>query len=156
MGDLLVNLLRVEECKEKKGTLNEKGILIRRGIAPEKRRVMRWVEEVFGETWATEVEIAYHNKPITCFVAIKDGEPIGFACYEATNKCFFGPTGVNKEHRGLGIGEVLLCDALIGLKELGYAYGIIGSAGPVGFYQKACQAMVIEYDTPNIYETMLE
>ncbi len=155
MGDMLVNLLLVEERLEKKNALKQKGILIRRGIAPEKRTLMRWVEEHFGEKWATEVEIAYHNKPVTCYVAVKDGEPVGFACYEATNKCFFGPTGVDENQRGLGIGEVLLCDALLGLKELGYAYGIIGGAGPIGFYQKVCQAMVIEHDTPNIYQTML-
>ena len=36
--------------------------------------------------------------------------------------------------------------ALIGLRELGYTYAIIGDAGPVDFYRNAIGAMLIPID----------
>jgi len=70
-------------------------------------------------------------------------------------KGFFGPTGVDEEERGQGIGKALLLACLHGLKDLGYGYGIIGSAGPVDFYKKCCGAVVIEDSAPGVYRGML-
>ena len=53
--------------------------------------------------------------------------------------------------RGRGIGKALLLTALEGLREIGYAYGIIGGVGPAEFYAKACGAVMIEGSTPGIY-----
>ncbi|WP_282172419.1 hypothetical protein [Cytobacillus firmus] len=33
--------------------------------------------------------------------------------------------------------------ALNNIKEIGYGYAIIGGAGPIEFYEKACRAVVI-------------
>jgi predicted N-acetyltransferase YhbS len=52
----------------------------------------------------------------------------------------FGPTGVLESARGKGIGTALLIAALRGLKEMGYAYGVIGGVGPVQFLRKGCRA----------------
>ena len=49
----------------------------------------------------------------------------------------------------------LLLACLHGLKDLGYGYGIIGSAGPVDFYKKCCGAVVIEDSAPGVYRGML-
>jgi hypothetical protein len=38
---------------------------------------------------------------------------------------------------------------------LGYAYGIIGSAGPVEFYQKTVAAIVIPDSSPGVYTNLL-
>lgn len=80
---------------------------------------------------------------------------LGFACYDATVKGFFGPTGVEKTERGKGIGAALLMLCLYAMKEEGYGYGIIGSAGPVDFYKKICGATVIEGSSPGVYKGML-
>ena len=58
--------------------------------------------------------------------------------------------------RGRGVGKALLIASLWGLSELGYVYGIIGSAGPIGFYQEAIGAIVIPDSEPGIYADLLK
>jgi len=92
---------------------------------------------------------------LSCFIAVQDGKIIGFACYDVTAKGFFGPTGVTAEARGQGVGRALLLATLHGLAEMGYAYAIIGGAGPVDFYRKAVGAIEIEGSEPGIYRDWL-
>ena len=53
--------------------------------------------------------------------------------------------------------ETLLLETLLlwGLADLGYAYAIIGAAGPVEFYAKAVGATVIPDSSPGIYADLL-
>jgi len=53
--------------------------------------------------------------------------------------------------RGSGAGAALLFRCLEGMRELGYAYAIIGGVGPAEFYQRVCGATVIEGSDPGIY-----
>lgn len=155
MPDMLVKLYDLPDCQEQELDLLEKGIKIRRPIAPEKIAIVTWVREHFGDYWASECEIAFGRVPITCYVATREKEILGFACYDVTCKSFFGPTGVHESMRGLGAGKVLLIKSMEGLRELGYGYGIIGDAGPVEFYKKLLGAMPIEGSTPGIYKGMI-
>lgn len=155
MPDMLVNLYRLPSNAENIQKLKEKGIRIERALAPNRHKVVAFARENFGEGWASEVSAAFSNNPVTCYIAIRDHEVLGFACYDATAKDYFGPTGVKECERGQGIGLALLLQSLEGLKEAGYGYGIIGSAGPVHFYEKCCGAQVIEKDQPNIYSRMI-
>lgn len=155
MPDMLVKLYEVEEDTVLLEKLKQDGIEIRNTIAPEKHIVAEWVRKKFGEGWASEVEAAFSNHPVSCVIVALNGKVAGFACYEATYKDYFGPTGVDPELRGKGIGKALLLRSLIKLKELGYGYAIIGSAGPVNFYEKNCGAIVIENSVPGIYKGML-
>jgi len=136
-------------------SLNSKGYIFRNAIAPEKHIVINWIEENFNKHWASEAEATFNNSPISCILVQKDGIIKGFACYEATAKTFFGPTGVSESERGKGLGKVLLIKALEGLKNLGYPYGIIGGVGPIEFYKKAVGATLIKDSTPGIYKNML-
>ena len=52
-------------------------------------------------------------------------------------------------------GEALLIVTLKGMREAGYAYGVIGDPGPVAFYQKRLDAMEIPKSKPGIYAGML-
>lgn len=69
---------------------------------------------------------------------------------------FFGPTRVLDEYQGQGIGKALLIKSLEGLRELGYAYAVIGSVGPVEFYAKCCNAIIIPDSKPGIYKDFLK
>ena len=89
------------------------------------------------------------------FVAVRNGKPIGYACFDATAKGFFGPTGVLEEYRGKGIGKALLVRTLQAMYEAGYAYAVIGSVGPKGFYIKNCGAVEILDSSPGIYANMI-
>ena len=80
---------------------------------------------------------------------------MGFACYDVTCRGYFGQTGVLESERGKGIGTHLLIRSLCGLRELGYAYAIIGGAGPADYYVKALGAIPIPGSAPEIYPKSL-
>lgn len=156
MPDMLVKLYEINEDVNLLNSLNEEGIVLRNAIAPEKHIVVNWIREKFGEFWSSEAEVSFANHPISCVIAVKENTILGFACYESTCRNFFGPTGVNEQYRGKGIGRALLLRSLVRLRELGYGYAIIGGAGPVKFYETSCRAEVIEGSIPGIYKGMLK
>ena len=83
---------------------------------------------------------------------------IGFACFEATAKNFFGPMAVAKEERKKGIGKVLLLKSLNSMQEMGYAYAIIGwpTKTAISFYEKCVNAELIDEKSSGIYKRMIE
>jgi len=152
MPDLLVNLLKLPALEPP----TDQGVNIRRAQPFEITPVREFIEKSFSIAWADEVLVGFANKPVTVFIATRDGRVVGFAGYECTRKAFFGPTGVAEDERGGGIGKALLIASLWGLRELGYAYGIIGAAGPVEFYQETVGAIVIPDSEPGIYTDLLK
>jgi len=163
MADLLVRLydlpaLALEE-------LAARGIAVRRALAQERHVVTAWAGAHGSAGWASECEVAFGRVPLACFVAVEsapgttrapgyDATPrslVGFACYEATCRNFFGPELVRADRRGQGIGRALLLAALRAMRDEGYAYAIVGWAGDVEFYRRAVGAMVIEGSEPGIY-----
>ena len=152
MPDLLVNLLKLPSPDQ----LNDGGVNVRRAQPFEITPVREFIEKNFSISWADEISVGFANKPVSVFIATRVGRVIGFAGYECTRKCFFGPTGVAADERGRGLGKALLIAALWGLRELGYVYGIIGGAGPVEFYRAAVGAIVIPDSEPGIYDDLLK
>jgi predicted N-acetyltransferase YhbS len=97
------------------------------------------------------VSVGFARQPLTVFVALREGRLAGFAAYECTRRNFFGPTGVVEGERGRGIGRALLVACLWAMREMGYAYAIIGGVGPAEFYARAVGAMPIDGSSPGIY-----
>jgi GNAT superfamily N-acetyltransferase len=156
MADLLVNLLKLPAADPLVEALREAGINVRRAQSFEITAVCDFIEENFSVAWADEISVGFANKPVTVYIATRDGRVIGFAGYECTRRAFFGPTGVAPSERGKGIGKALLVASLWGLRELGYVYGVIGAAGPFEFYQEAVGAIVIPDSEPGIYTDLLK
>jgi hypothetical protein len=156
MPDMLVNLLRLPPLEPLLNELNEAGLNIRRAQAFELTPVRQFIEENFSVAWADEISTGFAQKPVTVYIATREGRVVGFAGYECTRRGFFGPTGVAESERGKGAGKALLITALWGLRELGYVYGIIGRAGPVEFYQQVVGATVIAGSEPGIYVDLLK
>ncbi len=152
MPDMLVNLLKVPSLER----LNDESINIRRAQTFEITPVREFVQQHFSLAWADEILVGFAYKPVSVVIATRDGGVIGFAGYECTRKAFFGPTGVSEKERGRGIGTALLIASLWGLRELGYVYAIIGSAGPTGFYERTVGAIVIPDSEPGIYVDLLK
>ena len=159
MPDLLVKLYELPPLEERLARLSASGIVVRRPIGCENYQVIRWIAEHFGEGWAGEAENAFFLQPKGVFIAVKTvngkSSMVGFACYDATVKGFFGPTGVLKSERGQGIGAALLLATLHGMHDMGYGYAVIGGAGPVDFYKKICGATVIEGSSPGVSKDTL-
>lgn len=155
MTDMLVKLYELPPLEPVLAAQAQKGIAIRRAIAPEKRLVAAWVATHFADDWASEVEVAFSHQPISCWLAVENETLIGFGCYDTTSKGYFGPTGVSEQARGRGAGKALLFACLHALWWEGYAYAIIGDAGPADFYAQTIGAMPIPDSIPGIYKGIL-
>ena len=155
MTDLLVKLYELNDDWTYLTEQSNQGITIRKPIGPEKHFLVDWVREKFEAGWASEMDMAFSNRPISCFVATQKRTPIGFACYDATALGFLGPMGVDESYRGKGTGRGLLLACLLDMKLKGYGYAVIGDVGPASFYQKTVGTIEIPDSTPGIYKTCL-
>jgi predicted N-acetyltransferase YhbS len=154
MKDMLVRLYELPgTCIELDQLRHE--VDFRRPLAAEKYLVEEWVEQHFGKGWRSEVEVSFSRVPISTFIAIKDQEIIGFCTYDAAYLNFLGPMGVIENVRLKGLGKSLLYLALCAMREMGYAYAIIGGVGPEQFYANTFGAEVISGSDPGIYKGIL-
>jgi GNAT superfamily N-acetyltransferase len=131
------------------------GIVVRRAAAAERSAVVEWARAHGSPGWADECEAAFARLPLACFVAVENDTLVGFACYEAACRNFFGPELVHPDRRGRGVGRALLLAALHAMRAEGYAYAIIGWASSIAFYRHAVGAVVIEGSEPGIYPAKL-
>ena len=156
IADLLVKLYELEDEIKNLDKLKKDDIKIVRALALDKSRIIDFIKNEFEINWANEFERALFNNPSSCFIAIKDKEVVGFACYDTTGKGFFGPTGVSEKVRGKGVGTVLLLKCLLDMKNMGYGYAIIGGASDaIDFYSKVVGATIIPDSYPGIYSRMI-
>jgi GNAT superfamily N-acetyltransferase len=118
--------------------------------------VREFVGANFHGVWAMEAERAFAGMPISCYIGLKDAEIVGFAVYESTRRDYFGPTGVREDLRGSGLGTALLLACLDSMREMGYAYAIIGGVGPAKFYEKTVGAFVIPGSEVGIFGSLAD
>jgi len=156
VADLLVKLYSLPPAAALIEKLRAEGVEIKRAIGPEKQAVTDWVEKKFSRAWASECEVALAAQPASCFIAVKEKQLVGFACYDTASKGFFGPIGVDEGARAGGLGKALLLRTLEAMREAGYGYAIVGWAGPVDFFKKAVGAVVIEGSEPGVYANMVK
>lgn len=151
MPDMLVNLMLLPPRDALLEELRAEGFVVRRAQPWELTPVREFVTENFKRSWADEISGGLARQPATVFVALRDGKLVGFAAYECTRKNFFGPTGVAESERGRGLGRALLVASLWGLREMGYAYAVIGGVGPAEFYERAVGARMIPDSPHGVY-----
>lgn len=155
MPDMLVKLYALPDQAPLLADLRAREIIVRRGLAPEKNQAVAWVRQHFQELWASECDVAFARQPVACFIAFRGETLLGFACYDSTRRGLFGPIGVSEAARGQHIGRALLLACLHDMWAQGYAYAIIGGAGPTAFYAEAVGATVIEGSVPGIFGDLL-
>lgn len=155
MPDMLVRLYDLDMYDDCSDRLKKESVEIRTAMAPDLTLIREWITEHFSVGWADEATKAILASPPGCFLAVGGSEILGFACYDATAKGFFGPTGVDPNERGKGIGQALLLYTLRRMASAGYAYAVIGSVGPAEFYKHCCGATVIENSDPGYYRNLM-
>lgn len=158
MADMLVKLFNIVSPYELENHLLNDGIRIKKALAPDRSKIIEFAKTCVDEDYSDEVQGAFANNPITCYIATKNKKLVGFACFETTAKNFFGPMAVSKEERNKGIGKVLLLKSLITMQEMGYGYAIIGwpAKSAIPFYEKCVNAMLIDESSNGIYKRMIE
>lgn len=150
--DMLVNLSQLPlqpECHD---------VRILRALAPDREAILSFVREQFSAEWAGECAVALSAQPSHCFVAASAGRVVGFACYDATAKGFFGPTGVDAMLRNRGIGQALLVATLHEMYHEGYGYAVIGWCDEAqGFYAHTVNAVPIVDSKPeqSVYNRLI-
>lgn len=155
MTDMLVKLYDLPPLEPVLAEQAAAGVAIRRVIAAEKHLVLGWVGAQFNAKWASECDIAYHNRPPSCWIAVQDSTLLGFACYDTGFKGIWGPTGVSEAARGRGIGKALLIASMHDMRAQGYGYAVIGWTGPQEFYAGVVGATPIEGSRPGIFRGLL-
>lgn len=154
MTDMLVRLYDLPDPAPLLDRLSARGVRIKRPLALDTRPILAFVEARFGAAapgWVDECRATLLRQPPTCFIAERAGELLGFACFDATARGMFGPTGVLPEARGQGIGQALLLSCLQQMGADGYAYAVIGWVNSQDYYRKAVGASPIEGSEPGIY-----
>jgi len=155
MPDMLVNLLRLPHEQPLIQRLEQQNIQIRRALAPDKLRIVSWVQQNSGISAAGECDVCFSRLPVSCFIATRGAKMIGYACYNAIAPDFFGPTRVQDADREHGVGQALLLRSLRAMRDEGYLYAIIGGVGPQEFYKKSVEAILIPDSTPGVYQDFL-
>lgn len=156
--DMLVKLYELPQFHTENPALQTNGITIRRPMANDKDKVIDFIKTNFSTVWTNECDVSFYNTPFSCFVAVKNNqEIIGFSCYDASGRNFFGPIGIKDKHRGIGLGKELLLRTLYAVREQGYAYCIIGMVAErnAPFYQKSAGAIEIPESYPGAYKDTL-
>ena len=100
--DMLVHLLDLPAEEPGLTALAQAGVRIRRAMAPDKLRVVDWVKEHSGPSAAGECDVCFAHTPVSCYLATRGAEILGYACYDATAPDFFGPTRVLDSEQGKG------------------------------------------------------
>lgn len=126
-------------------TLPSTNIVYKRAEQSDAVSLRSFVEKEFGNGWLDSIENGLVNGEIPIFIALDEEQIVGFACFDVVRgtKGLFGPMGTSFSNRLKGIGYTLLHICLQGMTEKGYEYAVIGEAGPIEFYEKACDAVVI-------------
>src|SRR5438094_790649 len=113
MADMLVKLYTLPEVAPLLAQLKAEGIEVRYAAPSEKRIVTDWVRAHFSEVWVAECEAAIEQRPVSCYIAVEKSRThpnsdnpyslppeklVGFACFDATARGMFGPTGVQEDY----------------------------------------------------------
>lgn len=150
-GDMIVGLTNLPHYE-----VTNKKIQLKRAFPGDKEEILNFVHENFQANWTYEVEQSLIQSPGKCFIATEEGKLLGFACYDASAKGFFGPIGVLASKRGENIGTLLLLRTLESMREYGYA--IIGWVSEAEqFYRKTVSAEYIKNGEPenSIYSNLI-
>jgi hypothetical protein len=127
------------------------GITVRRALATEQHQIVTWVSQVFSQGWAEEAAVAFDRRPVACWVARANQSPAGFCVYDATARGVLGPIGVAEHCQLQGVGRHLVVKSLQDMADQGYAYAVVGWAGPDVFFSHTVGAMPIPDSSPGMY-----
>lgn len=119
------------------------GVDIVRARREDRDALRQYLESRYRPSVWREVSTAFAADPITVFMVRRGGEILGYAAYEVS-QCsgVFGPTAVNLDLRGRGLGKRLLWACLRDWRLRPMKRVEIGWIGPAEFYRRHCGAVM--------------
>lgn len=150
MTDMLVRLYDVPALAE------ADGFVVRRALTPEKARILSWIGRRFSPGWVSECEAAFALRPVSCVIALREQELLGFGVYDSLALGVMGPFGVRDDQRGTGVGRAICLAVAEQMLGKGYQYAVIGQVGPRAFYERVLGAVEIAGSDPGMYRGLLE
>ena len=155
--DLLVKLYDLPDSAAAYQRIEQYEITIHRAMGLDRSKILDFIKENFSPAWIDECTVALAALPSTCYIAVRDKKIIGFACFDATAKGFFGPTGVSESCRSMGVGTALLYRTMEAMREAGYGYAAIGLVSDaLEFYKKELNVIEIPDSFPGVYRHMID
>ena len=129
------------------------GYRIRRAVAADAAALDAMVRSAFSGAQAYEIAralevggvfIATHPALRAGAQALLEDKIVAFAAHDGNNRGlgWFGPAGTLADHRGKGVGEILLVHCMADVAERGQDETIVAWVGPVDFYRRAVGATV--------------
>jgi hypothetical protein len=115
---------------------------IRKVTNDDSESLLQFIEDEFSGRWTQSIKTTlFHTQPAIFIATDSSDNIVGFAAYKMNG--YFGPMGVALSRRSEGIGEALLHFCLEEMRLKGFKEVIIDQAGPIEFYERACNAHVI-------------
>ena len=151
MTDMLVKLYRLRYDYGFIEKLEAEDIRIGKPENDQVQPLLQWIGNNFCQEAAEQASLAFSSFPACGFVAsqISTGDPLGYACYDATGLGFFGPIGILPGYRDRGISRALVLSCLFDMKMRGYGYAIIGNVGPTRFYEDIIKEVAVPDNNPH-------
>lgn len=140
--NMTADLTEINPTEAAERRLAESGVEVRRAEPGDVAALVDFARANFSDGWAGEVSDSVGREGAGCYLALRDGEVLGFAAYGSSRPSWFGPMGTAPSAQGLGIGGVLLRRCLRDLREAGLRRAEIGWVGPVPFYASAVGARI--------------
>ena len=118
------------------------GVTVRRGTIEDADALARHNAKEWSEAWARETQIALHRTPPSIFLAMAEGEVVGFAAHGVFRATHFGPLGTVPDRRRIGLGGVLTRLALQDMAVHGNKSGEIAwvNEAAIPFYSRCSNA----------------
>ena len=80
MADMLVKLYNIPCSHDIEENLFKSGIRIKKALAPDRSRIIAFSRTCAKDDYSDEVQAAFSNNPITCYIATREKKIIGGLC----------------------------------------------------------------------------
>lgn len=131
--------LQTEEGEE---ALHKEGFSFRR-LEPQDRQGLTAFRGGDPREEAYRMDKCLGHRPISCHIALHQGEIVSYARYDVDRPGWFGGMRTaEKFRRAKGLGTILLKRCLADMRRRGYEKALIGWVDPLYFYAKTVDARV--------------
>ena len=76
MADMLVKLYNIPHSHDIEENLLKSGIRIKKALAPDRSRIIAFARTCAKDDYSDEVQAAFSNNPVTCYIATREKEPV--------------------------------------------------------------------------------